>query len=101
GEVPLGVGRLGWAFAGAGRTDEARAILDRLDDMEKERFVPSLYRASIYIHLGERDRAFEYLNKAIEERDGWMFYLRTFPLFDGLRSDPRFATLLKKVGLET
>jgi serine/threonine protein kinase/Tfp pilus assembly protein PilF len=100
GEIPLGIGFLGWALAFSGRREEARTLLGRLDDMEKKQFVPSLYRALIQMGLGEHDRAFEYLDKAIEERDGWMIFLKTFPLFDSLRSDPRFAVLLKKVGLE-
>ncbi|MDD4858143.1 MAG: protein kinase, partial [Candidatus Krumholzibacteria bacterium] len=99
GEIPLGIGYLGWAVAGSGRREEALALLGRLNDMAKERFVPSRYRALIHMCLGERNQAFEYLNEAIEERDGWMIYAKTLPLYDSLRSDPRFALLLNKVGL--
>ncbi len=100
GEIPLSIGYLGWALAGAGRKEEALALLGRLEDMERERFVPSFYRATIHMGLEDRDRAFQYLDKAMEERNGWMVYMKTLPLFDSLRSDPRFTALVKKVGLE-
>jgi TolB-like protein/Flp pilus assembly protein TadD len=100
GEIPLGIGYLGWAFARAGKKEEAWALLNRLDNIAKERFVPSWYRALIHMGLGDHGRAFEYLDKAIEERDGWMVYAKTLPIFDNLRSDLRFTALMKKVGLE-
>jgi hypothetical protein len=53
----------------------------------------------VHIGLGETDRAFEWLEKAIEERDWQMAMLNIEPLFDGLRSDQRFAALVERVGL--
>jgi hypothetical protein len=53
----------------------------------------------VHIGLGDTDRAFEWLQKAIEARDWQMGMLKVEPAFDGLRSDPRFAALLERVGL--
>jgi len=99
-EAPIGIGYLGWAYAASGKKDEARALLERLDDMERERFVPSFYRAMIHMGLGDHALAFECLDRAIDERESWMVTIKTNPFFDGVRSDPRFAVLLKKAGLE-
>ncbi len=67
-------------------------------------FVPSLRRvaaliASIYAGLGEKDAAFEWLNEAAELRFGPLIYLKVNPIWDYLRSDPRFQGLLLRVGL--
>ena len=55
--------------------------------------------AYVHIGLGETDRAFEWLEKALEARDWQMALLNVEPLFDDLRSDPRFAALVERVGL--
>ena len=52
----------------------------------------------IYIGLGEKDKAFEWLDKAYEQREGWNIQLKVDPVFDSLRSDPRFQQMLDKVG---
>jgi hypothetical protein len=54
----------------------------------------------IHVGLGDMDRAFEYLEKAYLERESFMATINTLPFFDSMRSDPRFGTLLKKMGLE-
>jgi hypothetical protein len=54
--------------------------------------------ARIYTELGDRDRAFEWLEKAYESRHSLMIFLRVNPLFDSLHSDPRFASLIERIG---
>jgi hypothetical protein len=54
----------------------------------------------IYGYLGEMDQAYEWLEKAYEERDQQIVWLKVWPLFDPLRSDPRFKAMLKKMNLE-
>jgi hypothetical protein len=52
----------------------------------------------VYAGLGEIDRAFEYLEKAFEERSSYMAYLKVTPFVDALRGDPRFGDLLRRMG---
>src|SRR4029077_20710999 len=63
------------------------------------RFVPTFLFAILYSGLGEKDRAFEWVEKAYQERSGFFAYLEVEPMFDGLRSDPRVIDLLRRVGL--
>ena len=83
----------------AGHQDQLRTGIEQLQGWAKRRYVPACWFAALYTRLGETDRAFEWLEKAWEERSNWLIYLRVDPLLDGLRSDPRFPTLLHRVGL--
>jgi tetratricopeptide (TPR) repeat protein len=90
---------MAYVLARAGRRSEALATLDQLQRIATPRD-PSPFRiAYVYIGLGDRDRAFEWLQKAIEARDWQMGMLNVEPAFDVLRSDQRFATLVEHVGL--
>jgi len=88
-----------YALARAGRQREARTMLDELQDLSKPRPAAPVRLALIHIALGETDRAFEWLEKAIEARDWQMVLLNVEPAFDPLRSDQRFATFVERVGL--
>lgn len=88
-----------YVLARAGRRREALAMTDRLRRFTKPRD-PSPFRiAMVHIGLGDTDRAFEWLQKAFEARDWQMALLKVEPAFDALRSDPRFAALVERVGL--
>ena len=88
-----------YALARAGRQREARAMLDGLREIAKPR-TPAPFRiAMVHIALGETDRAFEWLEKAIDARDWQMGLLNVEPAFDPLRSDQGFAALVERVGL--
>ena len=93
------VGILGHALGAAGRDAEARALLDELTARESTQYVPAFNRALIHVGLGERDRAFEYLDRAFEERSSWLVSLKIEPLLDSIRDDPRFEDLVRRVGL--
>jgi TolB-like protein/Tfp pilus assembly protein PilF len=93
------LGSLGHAYAASGRSGEALKILDELKEMAKQKYVSAYDLAVLYTGLGDKDHAIEQLNKAYEERAGWIINLRVEPLFDPLRSDPRFADLVRRVGL--
>jgi hypothetical protein len=67
--------------------------------MSARRYVPAVCRAIAWLGLGEREKAFEMLEQAYQERAGLWFLLRGDPVFDNLRTDPRFTALLKKIGL--
>ena len=88
-----------YALARAGRRREALATLDELRRISKPRDPAPFRIAMVHIGLGDTDRAFEWLHKAFEARDWQMALLKVEPAFDGLRSDPRFAALLERVGL--
>jgi TolB-like protein/Flp pilus assembly protein TadD len=86
--VPLYVAHLGHAYAVAG---EAYA---------RRQYVSAYYFAIVQVGLGRVNEAFAWLEKAYEERAGFMPYLKVEPLFDPLRGDARFADLLRRIGLE-
>jgi TolB-like protein/Tfp pilus assembly protein PilF len=94
----VGAGHLGLVYGLAGRNREAREVLSQLTEMSPQRYVSPLYFALVYMGLGDNDRAFEYLYKAVKERDSWMATLKYAPFFDSIRSDPRYPGLLKEVG---
>ncbi len=86
---------LGFVYARAGREDEARAILEELN--EREGYVPATNQARIYAELGDHDKAFEWLERAYEERSVALVFVDS-PIWDPLRSDPRFDDLLRRIG---
>jgi tetratricopeptide (TPR) repeat protein len=100
GEAVIAVSLLGTAYGFAGMKAEALKILERLDGLSKDRYVGFLSRAMVWIGLGEKNKALENLEKAYEERESAMAYLKVWPIFDSLRSEPRFQALLKKMNLE-
>lgn len=89
---------LGYAFAASGRRDEARRILEGLQEGGQQGYVDPAFLAIIYAGLKEKDHAFQYLEKAYENRSAWLALLNLSSLFDGLHSDPRFTGLLRRVG---
>ncbi len=90
----------GYIYAISGEEDKAEQILDELKELSKQTYVSSWGIALIHVGLNQKDLAFEWLEKAYEERDVWLIYLRVIPMLDSLRPDPRFEALLKKMGLE-
>ena len=88
-----------YMLARAGRTREALTALEELRRIAKPRDPSPFRMGMIHMALGETDRAFDLLDKAFEARDWQMVLLKVEPAFDGLRSDPRFATLVERVGL--
>ena len=88
-----------YAHAGAGRTEDARKVLDRLTELAKKSYVSPYSLARIHIGLDQIDEAFECLEKTHQERHGILTYLKVEPIFDRLRSDSRYADLLRRMGL--
>ncbi len=91
---------LAYAYAAAGRRDEALKILDAQKRLAQQRHVSPYNFAIIYTGLGDKDRAFEWLTKCVEQRTLIIFHLKSRPLFDPLRADPRYAVLLRRMNLE-
>jgi TolB-like protein/Flp pilus assembly protein TadD len=90
---------LGYAYAIAGMRAEAQLVIDDLREIAREKYIPSYYFAIIHLGLGERDEALQWLERAFEERSGFMAFMRVEPVLDPLREDSRFNDLLKRVGL--
>jgi serine/threonine protein kinase/tetratricopeptide (TPR) repeat protein len=89
----------GHAFAMAGDKDAARATVTKLRDLAAHRYVPALAVAFVSAALGKADTAFGWLERAFDEQDSLLVWLRVDPRLDNLRSDPRFEDLVERVGL--
>jgi tetratricopeptide (TPR) repeat protein len=83
----------------AGKVEEAKRVLDELEEISKKTYLSPVSVAVIHARLGDIDRAFEYLEKAYEVRDHWIEYLKVLRMFDPLRGDPRYKALLAKLRL--
>jgi len=99
GRAPGALGMLGLAYGLANRKAEANKVLDELLKLNETRYVTPAALVNLYIGLGDKDKAFEWLEKAFQERSNYVAYLKVFPIADPLRSDPRYADLLRRVGL--
>ncbi|HXI90002.1 MAG TPA: winged helix-turn-helix domain-containing protein, partial [Blastocatellia bacterium] len=98
GDSPDEPASLGLAYALSGKSGEARKILEELTQRSKRKYLSSSVIAVLHAALGERDQAFALLDKAYDERDTLLLLLKVEPMFDPLRSDPRFADLMRRVG---
>ena len=74
-------------------------MLAELKAASKQKYVYSVGFARIYAGLGDKDQAFAWLEKAYEERSTGLYWLKVDPIWDPLRSDPRFNDLLRRIGL--
>jgi tetratricopeptide (TPR) repeat protein len=100
GHSPFALGCLGCAYAAVGRIGEAMRLLEELQDLARKTYVSPWSFGAIYYGLREIDRAFDWFEKAVDERDGAMFHFHIDPAFDRLRSHPRYPALLRKMNLE-
>ena len=96
---PLDLSALGHVYARAGKHAEARKLLDEVKSQTAQNYFPSYDVAIIYVALGQKDEAFTWLEKAYEERYPWLIHLKVDPRLDPLRSDPRFAELVRRLRL--
>ena len=93
-----GLAQLGFAYAMAGRKAEALKTLADLEALAARRYSSPVRNASIYSGLGDKERALEWLEKGYAGRSDHLTQLKTECMFDRLRTDPRFADLLRRVG---
>lgn len=89
----------GYIFAKLGRVAEAREVLRTLVSIARERYVPPYAMALVHAGLGEPDDSFEWLDRSLDSHDVHLVFLPIDPKWDSLRSDSRFAALLKRAGL--
>jgi eukaryotic-like serine/threonine-protein kinase len=99
GGSPVVIAALGHAYALAGKRHESEKIIEELLDPSKPRRGSGYDVAVVYVGLGEKEKAFEWLDKAYEQRDDFLAYLKADPRFDPLRTDTRFDNLLHRLGL--
>jgi serine/threonine-protein kinase len=93
------VAALGFTYATSGNRSEAQKLLEELNRQSQQSHVPPFDIGLIHMGLGEKDNAFVWFEKAYEDRSHWLTGLKVNPIFDSLRSDPRFDDLLNRVGL--
>ncbi len=91
---------LGIVQARAGNKGEAEKIIAKLLRNADTKNVSPQDIALIYSAIGDREKAFEWLEKSYEERTPWLIELNIDPVFDAIRDDPRFHDLAKRVGLD-
>ncbi len=88
---------LGEAYAAAGQQDEAEKLLAQLQVLSKQQYVTTYHTGRIYASLGKIDEAFAWWETAYRERASWLIFLKTDPMLDDLRSDPRFQDLMRRM----
>jgi len=96
---PVAVAALGHAYAASGEERQAKRALSELGKMAQHSYVPRYWSALVHAGLGHQNEGFECLEKACEERDAWLVWLKAEPRFDSLRSCPRFENVLRRINL--
>jgi len=91
---------LGITYAKMGRREDARRILDQLIEKSRQQYVAADSIAAVYVALGDKDEAFRWLERAFEEHSGSFYSFMFRPEFRALRFDPRFADLLRRIGID-
>ncbi len=93
--APLAV--LGYTLAKCGRKDEAHQVLNQFAELQERAYVSPFFQAVVYCGLGEAEQALKWLERAYQERSHWLVYLNVWPVFDKVRTDPRFQNLVRRM----
>lgn len=96
---PFVLGSLGYAYARSGKKEEASAMLDKLLQLSARGSSVSFFVAFVYEGLGEREKTFQWLERGYQKKDIYMRSLIVDPVWDDIRSDPRYVTIIKGMGL--
>jgi tetratricopeptide (TPR) repeat protein len=94
---PTYLAELGHGFAVAGRQADALNVLGELNEISSRRYVGARGIAEIYIGLGEVDEAFAWLERAFQQRNGWLIHIRENPRYNRLRDDARYVDLVARM----
>jgi tetratricopeptide (TPR) repeat protein len=100
GSGPFVLGHLGYCYGRAEKRNDAINILNELFEISKQGYLVSFDIGFVYYGLGDKEKTFEWLEKAYQERSTWLLYLNADPMWDSFRSDPQFIALMRKIGLE-
>lgn len=87
------------ALALSGDTNKAQTELNNLLELSKQKYISAYHIAAIYVGLKDKDQAFKWLDKAVQDRADWLAFLKVDPRFDALHTDPRFRDLLRRMNL--
>ncbi len=98
---PVALAGIGYVYGISGQKSAAIKMLARLNEVSASRYVTPYGVALIYASMNENDKAFEWLNKAYEQRSNWLVWLKQDPRWKLIKNDPRYAELILKVGLPT
>lgn len=96
-DLPWYISSLGYACAANGDRAKAEQILQDLEELSKQRYVSPANRAAVYLGLGEKEKALDWLEKAYEDRDPIFWWIDGDQLYDSLRNEPRFQALVQKI----
>lgn len=96
---PLMLALLGHAYAVSGRKSDALQVLSDLEQLQTQRYISPYTVAAIYAGLGDQEKSFKWLEKAVEERDIWLMNLKVDPVFTRLRSNRQFSDILARIRL--
>jgi tetratricopeptide (TPR) repeat protein len=100
GDHPLTIAAHAHAQASSGNRDEALRTLRELEEISLRRHVSPYWMSIVHVGLGAQETAFEWLEKALDERDAWLVWMKVEPRFDPLRSNAGFHRALQRLGLE-
>lgn len=98
-ERSFAMGILGKIYAETGRKQEAHEILEQIKRAAETRDISAQSIALVYIGMGDKDQAFSWLDKAVEQRSWSLQWLKVDPRWDSIRSDPRFSDIIRRMGL--
>jgi pentatricopeptide repeat protein len=88
------------AYAHAGRRTDALRLLEELKRRQQTSYVPAAAFVNAYLGLGDNEQAFAWFERAYQEKSNILQFLKVHPFFDRVRGDPRFADLVRRVGLD-
>jgi len=91
---------IGHVYAVSGKRSEAKKTIDELESRSRQGYISGYLVALIYTGMGNKDKALAQLERAYQERDIWICWVKVDPRFDPIRSDPRFTDLLRRIGFE-
>jgi len=97
---PVSIGLLGYFFGLVGQRAVAQKYLQDLKRIDPKIYTPPSAFAHIYLGLGDMEKCFDWLEKAVDENDGFVFLLHVLPYFDPIRSHARYPALLRKMNLQ-
>ena len=97
GNDPATLAGLGYVLALQGNKDAAKAIIAKLQDLDRNYYIHPLYFAVIYIGLRDYNMALDFLEKGLGERSEWMVFLQVEHMLNPIREDVRFKSIVKKM----